>query len=138
MLVPYLVPKRLTTPSEGKEHSESARRLILGRRAGLWLTALLASVAAGPLLAFPWYASGEGIWGAEMLNAEERSAYVRGLQSSTSREACEAHVAAHRQRILERAQARGIQLPPPPASPCATMERMGRFRPDAPACPAAK
>lgn len=97
---------------------------------------LLAFALQGQALAFPWYASGEGIWGSELLTAEERSAYVRGLQMSTSREACEAYVAAHRQRLLERAQARGMRLPPPPASPCATMERMGRFRPDAPACPA--
>lgn len=89
-------------------------------------------------MAFPWYASGEGIWGAELLSAEERSAYVRGLQASASREACEAHVAAHRQRVLERAQARGIQLSAPAASPCPSMERMGRFRPDAPACPGTK
>lgn len=100
------------------------------------IAALLTCSAVVPALAFPWYTSGEGIWGAELLSAEERSAYVRGLQASTSREACESYVAAHRQRILERAQSRGVRLPPPPASPCATMERMGRFRPDAPACPA--
>lgn len=87
-------------------------------------------------LAFPWYASGEGIWGADLMSAEERHAYVRALQASTSREACEALVAAQRQRVLARAQARGATLPPPPASPCAFMERMGRFRGDAPACPA--
>jgi hypothetical protein len=99
-----------------------------------FIAALL--TASGPVLAFPWYASGEGIWGAELLSPEERRAYVRGLQASASREACEAYVAAHRQRLVERAQSRGFHLPPPPASPCATMERMGRFRSDAPACPA--
>lgn len=108
------------------------------RHTGLLIAALIASAAPGPVLAFPWYASGEGIWGAELLSAEERSAYVHGLQATASREVCEAYVAAHRQRLIERAQGRGIQLPPPPASPCAAMERMGRFRSDAPACPATK
>lgn len=92
----------------------------------------------GLALAFPWYASGEGVWGAELMSPEERSDYVRALQASTRREDCEAVVAAQRQRVLERAQSRGVALPPPPASPCAFMERMGRFRGDAPACPAGK
>lgn len=92
----------------------------------------------GAAHAYPWYASGEGIWGAELLNAEERRAYVQTLQASASREACEAVVAAQRQRVLERAQARGVTLPPPPPGPCVLMERMGRFRGDAPACPAGK
>ncbi len=92
----------------------------------------------GIALAFPWYASGEGIWGADLMSPEERSAYVRALQTSASREDCEAVVAAQRQRVVERARSRGVNLPPSPASPCALMERMGRFRGDAPACPAGR
>lgn len=92
----------------------------------------------GLALAFPWYASGEGIWGGELMSPEERRAYVRALQASANREECETVVAAQRQRVLARAQARGVALPPPPASPCAFMERMGRFLGEAPACPAGR
>ncbi len=103
------------------------------------LLALLGAATASPVPAFPWYAQGEGIWGAELMSAEERSRYVQALQGMRRYDECQAYVAAHRAEIQARARARQVRLPPPPAtSPCEVMQRMGRFSGNAPACPLEK
>jgi hypothetical protein len=103
------------------------------------LTACLAAVcASGGAWAFPWYASGEGIWGADLMTREERLEYVKHIREMKSYEECKAYLAAHRKALEARAQARNMTLPPPAGSPCDAMERMGRFSGKGAACPAAK
>lgn len=100
------------------------------------IAACLAGWFAGSAQAFPWYASGDNIWGAGLMTPAERSQYVKRIQGMKTRAECDAYLEAHRREIRARAQAGGVSLPPPPdTSPCDVMERMGRFGADAPACP---
>jgi len=78
--------------------------------------------------AFPSYASGDGIWGASLMTAEERQLYVRSIQGMKNYPECQAFVASHRKEVQGRAQAQQANLPPPPSrSPCDVMQSMGRF-----------
>ena len=78
--------------------------------------------------AFPSYASGDGIWGAHLMTAEERQRYVRSIQGMKNFPECQAFVAAHRQEIQARARSQQVNLPPAPSrSPCEVMQAMGRF-----------
>ncbi|MCU0842351.1 MAG: hypothetical protein MUC79_11620 [Thiobacillaceae bacterium] len=100
------------------------------------LICLAGLLAATGARAFPWYASGDNVWGAGLMTPAERGQYVKRIQGMKSGEECRAYLEAHRQEIRARAQARGVALPPPPdTSPCDVMERMGRFSGNAPACP---
>lgn len=87
--------------------------------------------------AFPWYASGDNIWGAQLMSAEERQQHVQRVREMKSYEECSAYIQAHRAEIRARAQARNLTLPEPAGSPCEVMQRMGRFKADGsePACP---
>jgi len=103
------------------------------------LIALVAVMcASGMSFAFPWYASGEGIWGADLMTQEERLQYVKRIRDMKSYEECTAFLDAHRKEIQERARARNMSLLPPSGSPCEVMERMGRFSGKGAACPASK
>lgn len=107
----------------------------------VWITittCLIGLTSAASALAFPWYASGEGIWGAELMTPEERGQYVKRIQGMKGYEECKAYVEEHRREILSRARAKQITLPPPGGNPCDVMLRMGRFSGDAQACPLPK
>lgn len=79
--------------------------------------------------AFPTYAGGKGIWGAELMTEQERQHYVQRIQDMQSYQECTAYVAAHRKEIQARAVSQKIDLPPPPSqSPCDVMQMMGRFK----------
>jgi len=103
------------------------------------MAAVLAGLcASGMSFAFPWYASGEGIWGANLMTHDERLQYVKRIRDMKSYEECTAFLDIHRKEIQERARAQNVSLPPPGGSPCEVMERMGRFSGKGAACPDAK
>jgi hypothetical protein len=88
---------------------------------------LLSFALASPVAhAFPWYASGENIWGADLMTPDERKTYVAKLQAQTMDTECRAFIAAHRADILSRAKAKGIALTPPDGNPCDVMKQFGR------------
>ncbi len=78
--------------------------------------------------AFPWYASGNNIRGAQLMTATERSAYVAKLQTMKNAQECQAFWTAHNQEIDTRAQTQHVTLPVPQGNPCEVMQRFGRFR----------
>ena len=86
--------------------------------------ALVASLAH----AFPWYASGDNIRGAQLMTAQERQAYTARLQSMKNLAECQAYWEAHNKEIDARAAAQHVQLPPPKGNPCQVMVQMGRIR----------
>lgn len=90
--------------------------------------ALLAISASAAAHAFPWYASGNGIRGAQLMTQEERMAHVAKLQSMKTLPECEAYWTAHNRDIDGRAQKQGLQLPPVQGDPCQIMVQMGRIR----------
>jgi hypothetical protein len=42
--------------------------------------------------AFPWYASGDNIWGAQLMSAEERQQHVQRVREMKSYEECSAYI----------------------------------------------
>jgi hypothetical protein len=83
---------------------------------------------AGQVLAFPWYSSGDGIRGAELMTPEERKAYASKLPTMQSWDECRAYVTAHNLEIERRAQAKGVTLPPVSGDPCQVMRGFGRIK----------
>ena len=78
--------------------------------------------------AFPSYASGNGIWGADLMTSEERQQYVHNIQGMKSFQECQGYLEGHRKEIQARAAAKNVNLAPPPSrSPCDVMQFMGRF-----------
>ncbi len=93
----------------------------------LHLTVLLV-LLSGQALAFPWYAQGDNVRGAELMAPDERKAYVSRLQSMKSFDECRDYMQAHYVEIDKRAKARNVVLPPIQGDPCTVMKTMGRIR----------
>lgn len=91
----------------------------------LLLAALLAAATAH---AFPWFASGDNIRGANLMTPQERQAYVSQLQSMQSMDQCRSFMQAHYADLDNRAKDRNVTLPPVSGDPCKVMQSMGRFR----------
>ncbi len=93
------------------------------------ITAILAlSLVASLAHAFPWYASGDNIRGAQLMTAQERKAYVARLQSMKSLPECQSYWDAHNKEIDARAAQQKVELPPPQGNPCQVMVQMGRIK----------
>jgi hypothetical protein len=92
------------------------------------LAAFLMSTYSATVGAFPWYASGDQIRGAQLMTAEERQRYVHDLQNMRTLEQCHAYMHDHESALETRARANGVTLPPVKGDPCEVMRRMGRFR----------
>ena len=94
------------------------------RLAATLALSLIASLAH----AFPWYASGDNIRGAQLMTAQERKAHVARLQSMKNLPECQAYWDAHNKEIDERAAQQKVELPPPQGNPCQVMVQMGRIK----------
>jgi hypothetical protein len=92
------------------------------------MAAILLSANISAVWAFPWYASGEGIRGAQLMTEEERHKYVHDLQSMHSMQECQAYMHDHEYALETRAKVKGVALPPVKGDPCEVMQIMGRFR----------
>jgi len=92
------------------------------------LIALMALCLSASAYAFPWYASGNGIRGAQLMTPEERQAHVARLQGMKSLPECEAYWTAHNQDIDVRAKKQNVQLPPVQGDPCQIMVQFGRIK----------
>ncbi|MEW6677909.1 MAG: hypothetical protein AB1421_08310 [Pseudomonadota bacterium] len=88
---------------------------------------LLGLVLSGPVLAFPWYASGEGFRGAELMSPEERKAHAARLQTMRNFDECRTYMQGHSLELEKRAQQKRVSLPPVKGDPCEVMRTMGRF-----------
>jgi len=73
---------------------------------------VLAAAATTAVVRNPW--QGRPPYGLSMMTDEERSTYWKELQALSSTEEQEAYWRAHIERMTQRAQARGVSLPPPP------------------------
>jgi hypothetical protein len=93
-----------------------------------WMIAALALSASFSAQAFPWFASGNGIRGADLMTPQERQAHVARLQSMKSLPECEAYWTAHNKEIDARAKKQGEQLPPVQGDPCQIMVTFGRIK----------
>ncbi|HYP67999.1 MAG TPA: hypothetical protein VEP67_07045 [Thiobacillaceae bacterium] len=89
------------------------------------LMTLCVSVSA---YAFPWFASGDGIRGAQLMTPEERQAHVARLQNMRTLPECESYWAAHNHDIDARAKKQNVQLPPVQGDPCQIMVMFGRIK----------
>lgn len=78
--------------------------------------------------AFPWYASGNNIRGAQLMTEPERQAYVAKLQSMKSLAECQAYREEHNREIDARAARQHVSLPPVQGDPCQVMVQMGRIK----------
>jgi hypothetical protein len=83
---------------------------------------------AGQAFAFPWYAGGDNIRGAQLMTPEERKAHVARLQGMQSFDECRTYMQAHYLELDKRAQEKHVALPPVQGDPCEVMRTMGRFR----------
>ncbi len=92
------------------------------------LSLLVLTLLQGQALAFPWYAQGDNIRGAELMAPEERKAYVTRLQSMKTFAECKAYMSEHYLEIDKRAKARNAVLPPVKGDPCEVIKTMGRIR----------
>ncbi|MGA7948968.1 MAG: hypothetical protein WCA45_02280 [Thiobacillaceae bacterium] len=92
------------------------------------MIALLVLAASGTAYAFPWYASGNGIRGADLMSPAERQAHVARLQAMKTLPECEAYWTTHNQDIDARAKRQGVQLPPVQGDPCKIMVMFGRIK----------
>jgi hypothetical protein len=88
---------------------------------------LLGLMLTGPAMAFPWYASGEGFRGAELMTPDERKAHAARLQSMRNFDECRAYMQGHSLELERRAQEKRVSLPPVSGDPCQVMRTMGRF-----------
>jgi len=82
----------------------------------------------GQALAFPWYAQGDNIRGAQLMTPDERKHYVSRLQSMKTFDECTGFMRAHYLEIDKRAKERGSILPEIKGDPCEVMKTMGRVR----------
>jgi|JFJP01.1.fsa_nt_gi hypothetical protein len=89
---------------------------------------LVLTLLQGQANAFPWYAQGDNIRGAELMAPEERKAYVTRLQSMKTFDECKAYMQEHYLEIDKRAKARNAVLPPVKGDPCEVIKKMGRIR----------
>jgi len=89
---------------------------------------LVLTLLQGQANAFPWYAQGDKIRGAELMAPEERKAYVTRLQSMKTFDECKAYMQEHYLEIDKRAKARNAVLPPVKGDPCEVIKKMGRIR----------
>jgi hypothetical protein len=78
--------------------------------------------------AFPWYAGGENIRGAQLMSPEERKAHVARIQGMRSFDECRAYMQGHYLELDRRAKERNVVLPPVQGDPCEVMRTMGRFK----------
>ena len=85
---------------------------------------LIASLAH----AFPWYASGNNIRGAQLMTEQERQAYVTRLQAMKTLPECQAYWDGHNKEIDARAAQQHVNLPPVQGNPCQVMMKMGRIK----------
>ncbi len=94
------------------------------RLAAVLALASLASFAH----AFPWYASGNNIRGAQLMTEQERHDYVARLQTMKTLPECQAYWDGHNKEIDARAAQQHVALPPVQGNPCQVMVQMGRIR----------
>jgi hypothetical protein len=78
--------------------------------------------------AFPWYASGNNIRGAQLMTEQERQTYVARLQSMKTLVECQAYWEGHNKDIDARAAQQHVALPPVQGNPCQVMSKMGRIK----------
>ena len=90
-----------------------------------FLTLLGLAFQAG---AFPWYASGENIRGAQLMSPDERKAHVARLQAMQTFGECKDYMQVHYLELDRRALERRVSLPPVQGDPCEVMRTMGRLR----------
>jgi len=93
----------------------------------LHLSVLLV-LLSGQALAFPWYAQGDNVRGAQLMTPDERKAYVARLQSMKTFDECKGYMQAHYLEIDKRAKERNVMLPAIQGDPCEVMRTMGRVR----------
>lgn len=96
----------------------------MNRLAATLALALVTSLAH----AFPWYASGDNIRGAQLMTAQERQAHASRLQSMKTLPECQAYWEAHNKEIDARAAQKHVSLPPAQGNPCQVMLQMGKIR----------
>lgn len=77
--------------------------------------------------AFPWYAGGDNLRGAELMSVEERRAHVARLQSMRNFDECRGYMQGHYLELERRALEKRVSLPPVKGDPCEAMRTMGRF-----------
>jgi len=94
------------------------------RIAAMLALSLFASLAH----AFPWYASGSNIRGAQLMTEQERQAYVTRLQSMKTLSECQTYWDGHNKEIEARAAQQQVKLPPMQGNPCQVMVKMGRIK----------
>jgi hypothetical protein len=94
----------------------------------LLVLTLMQALLQGQAHAFPWYAQGDNIRGAELMAPEERKAYVTRLQSMKTFDECKTYMQDHYLEIDKRAKARNVMLPPVKGDPCEVIKTMGRIR----------
>ena len=94
------------------------------RIAALVVLSLTASLAH----AFPWYASGNNIRGAQLMTEQERKAYVTQLQNMKTLPECLAYWDEHNKEIDARATQQHVSLPSVQGNPCQVMVNMGRIK----------
>ena len=92
--------------------------------AALLTLSLIASLAH----AFPWYASGNNIRGAQLLTEQERHAHVAQLQNMKTLPECQAYWEGHNKEVDKRAAQQHVTLPPAQGNPCQVMMQMGRIK----------
>jgi hypothetical protein len=78
--------------------------------------------------AFPWYASGNNIRGAQLMTEQERQTYVTKLQGMKTLTECQAYWEGHNKDIDARAAQQHVSLPPVQGNPCQVMSKMGRIK----------
>jgi len=86
------------------------------------------SLTASLAHAFPWYASGSNIRGAQLMTEQERQAYVAKLQTMKTLPECQAYWEGHNKEIDVRAAQQHVALPPVQGNPCEVMVKMGRIK----------
>lgn len=84
-------------------------------------------VLSAQVHAFPWYAGGDNIRGAQLMTPEERQAHVARLQGMRSFDECRSYMQIHYLDLDKRAKDKNVALPPVQGDPCEVMRRMGRF-----------
>jgi len=90
--------------------------------------ACLTLLIAGQASAFPWFAGGENIRGAQLMTPEERKFHVVRIQDMKSFDECRSYMQAHYLELDKRAMEKHVTLPPVTGDPCEVMRAMGRFR----------
>jgi hypothetical protein len=89
---------------------------------------VLSMALAGQAFAFPWYAGGENIRGAQLMTPEERKAHAARIQGMQSFVECRTYMQGHYLELDKRAKEKNVVLPPVQGDPCEVMRTMGRFK----------